>query len=38
MQHLPFSVVPTVLVPFYLVTHTTVFVQLGARRRKVLAA
>jgi hypothetical protein len=38
MQYLPFSLVPTVLVPFYLVTHAIVFVQLAARRRKALSA
>jgi hypothetical protein len=32
MQHLPFSLVPTVLVPFYLITHAIVAAQLAARR------
>jgi hypothetical protein len=31
MQHLPYSLVPTVLVPFYLITHATVAAQLAAR-------
>jgi len=34
MQHLPFSLVPTVLVPFYLITHWIVWRQLAARRRE----
>jgi hypothetical protein len=33
MQHLPFSLVPTVLVPFYLVTHGLVAAQLVQRPR-----
>ena len=33
MQYLPFSLVPTVLVPFYLLTHAAVAVQLSARAR-----
>jgi hypothetical protein len=33
MQSLPFSLVPTVLVPFYLTTHAIVAAQLAARRR-----
>ena len=33
MQQLPFSLVPTVLVPFYLITHGIVAAQLAARRR-----
>jgi hypothetical protein len=33
MQYLPFSLVPTVLVPFYLVTHAIIFAQLAERRR-----
>ncbi|HWZ58234.1 MAG TPA: hypothetical protein VNW46_04585 [Gemmatimonadaceae bacterium] len=35
MQHLPYSLVPTVLVPFYLITHATVAAQLarGGLRR-----
>jgi hypothetical protein len=32
MQYLPFSLVPTVLVPFFLITHAIVAVQLVARR------
>jgi hypothetical protein len=31
MQYLPFSLVPTVLVPFYLLTHAAVAAQLSAR-------
>ena len=33
MQHLPFSLVPTVLVPFYLITHAVIAGQLAARRK-----
>ncbi|MGO9743035.1 MAG: hypothetical protein ACLPN5_16290 [Roseiarcus sp.] len=33
MQQLPFSLVPTVLAPFYLITHGIVAAQLAARRR-----
>jgi hypothetical protein len=33
MQSLPFSLVPTVLVPFYLITHALVAAQLMARRK-----
>jgi len=33
MQHLPFSLVPTVLVPFFLITHAIVAAQLLARAR-----
>ena len=33
MQSLPFSLVPTVLVPFYLITHAVVAAQLMARRK-----
>jgi hypothetical protein len=33
MQYLPFSLVPTVLVPFYLITHGIIAAQLMARRR-----
>jgi hypothetical protein len=33
MQYLPYSLVPTVLVPFYLVTHAIIFAQLAERRR-----
>lgn len=32
MQYLPYSLVPTVLVPFYLITHAIVAAQLAARR------
>jgi len=32
MQYLPFCLVPTVLVPFYLITHAIIAAQLGARR------
>jgi hypothetical protein len=32
MQELPFCLVPTVLVPFYLITHAIVAAQLAARR------
>jgi hypothetical protein len=32
MQHLPFSLVPTVLVPFYLMTHAVIAAQLAHRR------
>ncbi len=39
MQSLPFSLVPTVLVPFYLITHAVVAAQLMARRKaRTLAA
>lgn len=38
MQYLPWALVPTVLVPFFLITHAIVFVQLRARRRGQLAA
>jgi hypothetical protein len=31
MQHLPFCLVPTVLVPFYLMTHVIIAMQLSAR-------
>ncbi|MGO9423002.1 hypothetical protein [Roseiarcus sp.] len=34
MQFLPFSLVPTVLVPFYLITHGVVAAQLADRRRR----
>ena len=34
MQFLPFSLVPTVLVPFYLITHGVVAAQLVERRRR----
>ncbi|THD49078.1 MAG: hypothetical protein E7774_01795 [Bradyrhizobium sp.] len=33
MQSLPFSLVPTVLVPFYLIVHATIAAQLLARRK-----
>jgi hypothetical protein len=32
MQYLPFCLVPTVLVPFYLITHAIIAAQLGAAR------
>ena len=32
MQYLPFSLIPTVLVPFYLITHAIIAAQLRARR------
>lgn len=32
VQHMPFSLIPTVLVPFFLITHGIVAAQLGARR------
>lgn len=32
MQHPPFSLVPTVLVPFYLITHGIVAAQWAPRR------
>jgi hypothetical protein len=32
MQHLPWSFVPTVLVPLYLIMHATIWAQLRARR------
>jgi hypothetical protein len=35
MQYLPYSLVPTVLVPFYLITHAVVAAQLSARRVRV---
>lgn len=35
MQHLPLSLVPTVLVPFYLLTHATVAAKLRVRSRAV---
>lgn len=31
MQHLPWALVPTVLVPFFLITHAIIFAQLRAR-------
>lgn len=33
MQSLPFSLVPTILVPFYLITHAVVAAQLMSRRK-----
>jgi hypothetical protein len=33
MQSLPFSLVPTVLAPFYLIVHAVVAAQLAARRK-----
>jgi hypothetical protein len=33
MQYLPFCLVPTVLVPFYLITHAIIAAQLAAARR-----
>jgi hypothetical protein len=33
MQYLPFALIPTVLVPFYLITHGIVAAQLATRRR-----
>jgi hypothetical protein len=38
MQYLPFSLIPTVLVPFYLTTHVIIFAQLAERRRAPLVA
>jgi len=38
MQYLPFALVPTVLVPFFLITHGVVAAQLLARRRERTAA
>jgi hypothetical protein len=32
MQYLPFCLVPTVLVPFYLITHAIIAAQLNALR------
>jgi hypothetical protein len=32
MQYLPFCLVPTVLAPFYLITHAIIAAQLGALR------
>jgi hypothetical protein len=32
VQYLPYSLIPTVLVPFYLVTHAIIFAQLAERR------
>lgn len=37
MQYLPYSLIPTVLVPFYLITHAVVAAQLFARRQPVSA-
>jgi len=33
MQYLPWSFVPTVLVPFWLILHAIVFVQLHGRAK-----
>jgi hypothetical protein len=33
MQSLPFSLAPTALVPFYLITHAVAAAQLVARRK-----
>ena len=33
MQYLPYSLIPTALVPFYLITHGIVAAQLAAARR-----
>jgi hypothetical protein len=33
MQHVPWSFVPTVLVPFYLIAHGIIYAQLWARKR-----
>jgi hypothetical protein len=38
MQQLPFSLVPTVLVPFYLLTHAAVAIQLSARNKRLAHA
>ena len=38
MQYLPFALVPTVLVPFFLITHGVIAAQLLARRRAGTAA
>jgi hypothetical protein len=38
MQYLPFSLVPTALVPFYLITHAVIAAQLLARRRAAVSA
>jgi hypothetical protein len=32
VQYLPYSLIPTVLVPFYLITHAIIFAQLAERR------
>jgi hypothetical protein len=34
MQYLPFCLIPTVLVPFYLITHAVIAAQLGALRTR----
>jgi hypothetical protein len=36
MQHLPYCLVPTVLVPFYLMTHAVIAARLRAMRRSLL--
>jgi hypothetical protein len=38
VQYLPYSLIPTVLVPFYLVTHAIIFAQLAEHRRASLTA
>src|SRR5271156_1104818 len=38
MQNLPFSLVPTVLVPFYLITHAIIAAQLRARRKAAVSS
>jgi hypothetical protein len=38
MQYLTYALVPTVLVPFYLLTHAIIFAQLAERRRTPLMA
>jgi hypothetical protein len=38
MQNLPFCLVPTVLVPFYLITHAIIAAQLRARRTAAASA
>jgi hypothetical protein len=37
-QHMPYLLIPTVLVPFYLITHGIVFAQMRARRAVAAAA
>jgi hypothetical protein len=38
MQYLPWSFVPTVLVPIYLIMHATIWAQLRVRRAGTRAA
>jgi hypothetical protein len=38
VQHMPWLLIPTVLVPFYLITHGIVFAQLRQRRATAVAA